>query len=104
MKDPKERIMTNTMRRAVFRPILSGLAAGVILATLPLLAGAAQAQRLPPSRRLPTKSPTFHRGLMVGETPNIDRIGQEGAIFMDYVAMQSCTSPSLPACIRCARD
>jgi arylsulfatase A-like enzyme len=30
--------------------------------------------------------------LMVGETPNIDRIGNEGAIFMDYVAMQSCTS------------
>jgi arylsulfatase len=29
---------------------------------------------------------------MVGETPNIDRIGREGAIFMDYVAMQSCTS------------
>src|SRR5258708_5513910 len=27
----------------------------------------------------------YHRGLMVGETPNIDRIGQEGAIFMDYV-------------------
>src|SRR5437667_10073918 len=34
----------------------------------------------------------YHRGLMVGETPNIDRIGQQGAIFMDYVAMQSCTS------------
>ena len=34
----------------------------------------------------------YHRGLMVGETPNIDRIGHEGAIFMDYVAMQSCTS------------
>ena len=34
----------------------------------------------------------YHRGLMVGETPNIDRIGQEGAMFMDYVAMQSCTS------------
>jgi arylsulfatase A-like enzyme len=33
-----------------------------------------------------------HRGLLVGETPNIDRIGNEGAIFMDYVAMQSCTS------------
>ena len=47
----------------------------------------------------------YHRGLMVGETPNIDRIGREGAIFMDYVAMQSCTSgrkPSSPACIRCA--
>ena len=25
----------------------------------------------------------YHRGLMVGETPNIDRIGNEGAIFMD---------------------
>jgi hypothetical protein len=24
----------------------------------------------------------YHRGLMVGETPNIDRIGNEGAIFM----------------------
>jgi len=34
----------------------------------------------------------YHRGLMVGETPNIDHIGREGGIFMDYVAMQSCTS------------
>jgi arylsulfatase len=34
----------------------------------------------------------YHRGLMVDETPNIDRIGSEGAIFMDYLAMQSCTS------------
>src|SRR4029450_4532025 len=32
------------------------------------------------------------RGLMVGETPNIDRIGQEGAIFMTYYAEQSCTA------------
>src|SRR5258705_2292834 len=34
----------------------------------------------------------YHRGLMVGETPNIDRIGQEGAVFMDYLAEQSCTA------------
>ena len=34
----------------------------------------------------------YHRGLMVGETPNIDRIGQQGAIFMDYYAEQSCTA------------
>ena len=34
----------------------------------------------------------YHRGWMVGETPNIDRIGHEGGIFMDYSAMQSCTS------------
>ena len=34
----------------------------------------------------------YHRGLMVGETPNIDRIGNEGAIFMAYYAEQSCTA------------
>ena len=34
----------------------------------------------------------YHRGLMVGETPNIDRIGKEGAIFTDYYAEQSCTA------------
>ena len=34
----------------------------------------------------------YHQGLMVGETPNIDRIGNEGAKFMDYLGMQSCTS------------
>ena len=34
----------------------------------------------------------YHRGLMVGETPNIDRIGREGAKFMTYYAEQSCTA------------
>jgi arylsulfatase len=34
----------------------------------------------------------YHRGLMVGETPNIDRIGNEGATFMHYYAEQSCTA------------
>jgi len=34
----------------------------------------------------------YHRGLMVGETPNIDRIGNEGATFMTYYAEQSCTA------------
>ena len=34
----------------------------------------------------------YHRGLMVGETPNIDRIGNEGAIFQTYYAEQSCTA------------
>src|SRR3954470_23853810 len=34
----------------------------------------------------------YHRGLMVGETPNIDRIGNEGAMFTHYYAEQSCTA------------
>jgi hypothetical protein len=66
MKDPKERIMTNTMRRAVFRRILSGLAAGVILATLPLLAGAAQAQ----TKKQP-KAQVAAEETATGKKPNI---------------------------------
>ncbi len=34
----------------------------------------------------------YHQGLMVGETPNIDRLAKEGGRFMDCYAMQSCTS------------
>ncbi|MEO5917291.1 MAG: arylsulfatase [Luteolibacter sp.] len=34
----------------------------------------------------------YHRGLMVGETPNIDRIAKEGGLMMTYYAEQSCTS------------
>ena len=34
----------------------------------------------------------YHRGLMVGETPNIDRIGHEGALFQTYYAEESCTA------------
>ena len=28
----------------------------------------------------------YHRGLMVGETPNIDRIAKEGGMFLTYYA------------------
>jgi len=34
----------------------------------------------------------YHRTLMVGETPNIDRIANEGAMFTTYYAEQSCTA------------
>jgi arylsulfatase len=34
----------------------------------------------------------YHRGLMVGETPNIDRIANEGGLFMTYYAEESCTA------------
>lgn len=34
----------------------------------------------------------YHRGLLGGKTPNIDRIASEGAIFTDYYAQQSCTA------------
>ncbi len=34
----------------------------------------------------------YHRGLMAGRTPNIDRLADEGAIFTDYYAEASCTA------------
>ena len=34
----------------------------------------------------------YHRGLMGGTTPNIDRIAKEGALFTDMYAQQSCTA------------
>jgi arylsulfatase A-like enzyme len=34
----------------------------------------------------------YHRGMMGERTPNIDRIANEGALFTDYYARQSCTA------------
>jgi arylsulfatase A-like enzyme len=87
--------------RHLTRPSLGAFAAGFLLAAVPALIGPALAQA-------PAQKPNilfimgddigweqvgvYHRGLALGETPNIDRIGQEGAVFMSYYAMQSCTS------------
>ena len=34
----------------------------------------------------------YHRGMMGGSTPNIDRLAKEGVLFTDYYAQQSCTA------------
>src|SRR5450432_3319462 len=34
----------------------------------------------------------YHRGMMGGRTPNIDRIANEGALFTDYYSQNSCTA------------
>lgn len=34
----------------------------------------------------------YHRGMMGGSTPNIDRIAREGALFTDYYGQRSCTA------------
>ncbi|MGI3131601.1 arylsulfatase [Halopseudomonas pachastrellae] len=34
----------------------------------------------------------YHRGMMGGSTPNIDRIANDGMIFMDHYAQASCTA------------
>ncbi len=79
-------------------------AVGAIMATtamvLPALTGPAQAQEAKQPNILFImgddigwmQPSIYHRGLMVGETPNIDKIGHEGAMFTDYYAEQSCTA------------
>jgi arylsulfatase A-like enzyme len=80
-------------------PKLGAVVAGFALTASPGLVSPAQAQAPKPNIMfimgddIGWMQPSiYHRGLMVGETPNIDRIGQEGSIYMDYLAMQSCTS------------
>ena len=34
----------------------------------------------------------YHRGMMAGRTPNLDRIAAEGVLFTDYYAEASCTA------------
>ena len=39
-----------------------------------------------------TNISAYSHGLMGYQTPNIDRIAKEGALFTDYYAEQSCTA------------
>ena len=34
----------------------------------------------------------YHRGLMAGRTPNLDKLAAEGMMFTDYYAEASCTA------------
>ena len=83
---------------SIARYIWLGLLASIAAITAASMPAAAQQQQKPNilfimGDDIGIMQPSiYHRGLMVGETPNIDRIGQEGAIFMHYYAEQSCTA------------
>ena len=80
------------------RRILSALASGIGLAIA----------ILPASAQVPAQKPNivvimgddigmwnigaYHRGLMAGRTPNLDKIAKEGMLFTDYYAEASCTA------------
>ena len=93
-----------TASHSVKTPVGTCCALGSAKGQLVALANNAAAQEQPASGKKPNilfimgddigwmQPSCYHQGLMVGETPNIDRIAREGARFMDYVAMQSCTS------------
>src|SRR3974390_3279424 len=81
-----------------FRKILPGVIAGI-----GLLPGAATA-----AQPVGSKKPNilvimgdyvgcftigaYHRGMMSGKTPNLDKVASEGMIFTDYYAEASCTA------------
>jgi hypothetical protein len=76
-----------------------GLAVLTVAATLLGAAGTAQAQAKKPNILVIMTDDVgvwnisaYHRGMMGGRTPNIDRIAYEGALFTDYYAQQSCTA------------
>jgi arylsulfatase A-like enzyme len=81
----------------------SALAAASALASL-AAANAAQAQPPADSSQLPNivfimgddvgwfNIGAYHRGMMAGRTPNIDRLAAEGMMFTDYYAEASCTA------------
>jgi arylsulfatase len=83
------------------RPKLSVFASGLLLIAAVAIPFSAQAQA-------PAKKPNivvimgddigmwnigaYHRGLMAGKTPNLDKIAKEGMLFTDYYAEASCTA------------
>jgi arylsulfatase A-like enzyme len=88
------------MHKLLYR-LFPVLIARLVLAGLPALIDPALAQAPAPKPNILfimgddigwMQVGAYHHGLALGETPNIDRIGNEGAVFTDYYAMQSCTS------------
>jgi len=81
----------------MFRKLSVGLA--LSLCCVALGTGAADAQAKKPNILVIwgddvgiTNISAYSHGLMGYETPNIDRIAEEGALFTDYYAEQSCTA------------
>ena len=38
----------------------------------------------------------YHRGMMAGRTPNLDKLAAEGMLFQSYYAEASCNGRSIP--------
>jgi arylsulfatase A-like enzyme len=94
----KMRNTTNPRRRRLISSTFAAVWLGVS-AMLPELAQAQGTQDKKPNIIVifaddvgPWNVSAYHRGMMGGSTPNIDRIAREGALFTDYYAQQSCTA------------
>ena len=69
-----------------------------VLAAVPLLAGVAAAQQKPNIVVIMGDDigiwniGAYHRGMMSGKTPNLDKLASQGMLFTDYYAEASCTA------------
>jgi arylsulfatase A-like enzyme len=70
-----------------------------LIAAVPMIGGIAQAQTKAPNIVVifgddigTWNISAYHRGMMGGRTPNIDRLAREGALFTDYYSQNSCTA------------
>ena len=71
----------------------------VVVAVLALIAGPAAAQEKKPNIVVIMGDDigmwnigAYHRGMMAGRTPNLDKLAKEGMLFTDYYAEASCTA------------
>jgi hypothetical protein len=88
-------------RRSIFQSLLGGVAASILFAASPGTSGTALAQE---SAKKPNilvimgddvgwfNIGAYHRGMMSGKTPNLDKLAAEGMMFTDYYAEASCTA------------
>src|SRR5664279_4052848 len=93
--------LSRAPRGPIFRSLLGGVVASILFLTSPESSGAALAQT-------PARKPNilvimgddvgwfnigaYHRGIMSGKTPNLDKLADEGMMFTDYYAEASCTA------------
>jgi Sulfatase len=86
-----------------FAQIVRALAVGLLLVAAAATVGAAQAQAPAPARKPNIlvimgddigwfNIGAYHRGIMSGKTPNLDKLASEGMMFTDYYAEASCTA------------
>src|ERR1700722_11043569 len=86
-----------------FAQTVRALAVGLLLVAAAATVGAAQAQAPAPARKPNIlvimgddigwfNIGAYHRGIMSGKTPNIDKLAAEGMRFTDYYAEPSCTA------------
>ena len=88
-------------RRPIFQGLFSGVIASILYAASPGSSGPALAQE---SAKKPNilvimgddvgwfNIGAYHRGMMSGTTPNLDKLAAEGMMFTDYYAEASCTA------------